>query len=69
MECVDIKLRLENGEEDTTILVQVVDTISGNQAVLSQEVDESFPFNIKDVVQNQSLSMVVAVANVGGKRV
>ena len=44
LDCIDIKVRLVTGKEDTT--VRVVNTISGGQVVLSREIDESFPSKI-----------------------
>ena len=44
LDCIDIKLRLVNGKEETTI--RVVNTISGNQAVSSREIDEAFPLKV-----------------------
>ena len=44
MDCIDIKVRLVIGEEET--IVRVVDTISDGQAVLSQEMNESFPLKV-----------------------
>jgi len=41
LDCVDIKVRLVNGKEETT--VRVVNTLSNSQVVLSREIDESFP--------------------------
>ncbi|KAL7497744.1 hypothetical protein ACHAWT_007259 [Skeletonema menzelii] len=39
LDCVDIKLGLANGEEESTI--RVVTTITAKQAVVSREIDES----------------------------
>ena len=44
MDCIDIKVRLVIGEEET--IVRVVNTISDGQVALSQEMDESFPLKI-----------------------
>ena len=38
MDCIDIKVRLVIGEEET--IVRVINTISDGQAVLSREIDE-----------------------------
>ena len=44
MDCIDIKVRLVIGEEET--IVRVVNTISDGQVALSQEMDESFPLKV-----------------------
>ena len=44
MDCIDIKVRLVIGEEET--IVRVVNTISDGKVALSQEMDESFPLKI-----------------------
>jgi len=44
LDCIDIKVRLVTGDEETT--VHVVNTISGGQVVVSREIDESFPLKV-----------------------
>ena len=44
LDCIDIKLRLVNGKEETT--VRVITTIAAKQAVVSQEIDETFQFKV-----------------------
>ena len=44
LDCIDIKVRLVTGDEETT--VRVVNTISGGQVVVSREIDESVPLKV-----------------------
>ena len=47
LDCVDIKVRPVNGEEETT--VRVVNTLSNSQVVLSREIDESIPLKVLEL--------------------
>jgi len=44
LDCIDIKLGIANGKEEST--VRVVTTISEKQAVVSREIDESPESNL-----------------------
>jgi phosphoglycolate phosphatase-like HAD superfamily hydrolase len=44
LDCFDIKLGVVSGKEENT--VRVVTTISAKQAVVSREIDESFPLKV-----------------------
>mmetsp|Transcript_5337 Transcript_5337/g.8182 ORF Transcript_5337/g.8182 Transcript_5337/m.8182 type:complete len:172 (-) Transcript_5337:48-563(-) len=46
LDCIDIKLGLVNGEEDSTSTVRLVTTITAGQAVTSKEIDESPESNL-----------------------
>uniref|UniRef100_A0A7S2LWR3 Uncharacterized protein n=1 Tax=Skeletonema marinoi TaxID=267567 RepID=A0A7S2LWR3_9STRA len=46
LDCIDIKLGLVNGGEDSTSTVRIVTTITAGQAVTSKEIDESPESNL-----------------------